>query len=115
MANLCEKKFQSVRDMGSSYMFGPKLFGVGPPVKVRASARLYPIISYIQGLVKKKKKINMLHAAGIWDILGHINLTERSHDKKVKRRVSTRRREAPRDPGQSGPVSEGPEVRASGR
>ena len=42
-------------------------------------------------------------------------VVERSHDKKVKRRVSTRRREALRDPGQSGPVFEGPEVRAPGR
>ena len=43
---------------------GPKLFGVGPPVKVRASARLYPIISYIQGLVKKKKKIKISKKRG---------------------------------------------------
>ena len=56
---------------------GPSFFGVGPPVKVRASARLYPIISYIQELVKKKKKINSFHQQQEPGILWDTNLTEK--------------------------------------
>ena len=56
---------------------------MGPPVKVRASARLYPIISYIQGLVKKKKKINLLHQQQEPGILWDTNLTEKGIIMKI--------------------------------
>ena len=56
---------------------------MGPPVKVRASARLYPIISYIQELVKKKKKINSLHQQQEPGILWDTNLTEKGIIMKI--------------------------------
>jgi hypothetical protein len=67
----------------SSQAWAQAFFGVGPPVKVRASARLYPIISYIQELVKKKKKINSLHQQQEPGILWDTNLTEKGIIMKI--------------------------------